>query len=126
MKTKKSTRHNFSRRMKSIGILFLLLLIPFLKIYLSVKVDSALQDVRMAEMKKKKLLSETERLQANIERLQNIDRISKFADDKLGMVVNADKPMALNLEGLNKVEDMKREFAKKQARTQNIKLAGVQ
>jgi cell division protein FtsL len=126
MKNSRKTQHNFSKRMKSILILFLLLVIPFLKVYLSIKVDSVLQDVRTAEMKKKKVLSETERLRSNIERLQNIDRVSKIADEKLGMVINTDKPMALDLEGLNEVEDMKRDFAKNQSQTKNIKLAGVQ
>lgn len=126
MKEKKIKAHRFTNRIFSLFILFGIVFLLFLRVYQVYKVDMLMKDLHVLEQQKKKLLSDTEKAQAQVDRLKNIDRISKIVTEKYEMVSNTDKIVSLDLKGMDNLDQIRKEFVKRQySDNKNIKLAGV-
>ena len=112
----------FLKRVSSFMLLFGIVLVFFIKMYQMFSVDLIMKDLHGLEQRKMKLVSETARLQAEVDRLKNIDRISKIAGTDLELVNNTEKVLVLRLQKYN-AEENSRQFP---AADETVKLAGVQ
>lgn len=102
-----------------------IILLLSMDMYQKFKIDLIMKDLHRLEEKKKQLLSETELLRSEVDRLRNIDRISGIARDKLGLINNTDEAAVIEIDGIEKVEELKTEFANKRSKEQKYNLAGV-
>ena len=102
-----------------------IILLLSMDMYQKFKIDLIMKDLHRLEEKKKQLLSETELLRSEVNRLRNIDRISGIARDKLGLINNTDEAAVIEIDGIEKVEELKTEFANKRSKEQKYNLAGV-
>jgi len=122
-KRKAQKKKTFFNRAFSFVILFAILLVFSLKMYQMFTVDLLMKDLRTLGQKKEKLVSETARLQAEVNRLKNIDRIGKIASEKLGLINNTDKVYVLQL----KDNDILEHLAQKEKNKEKmLQVAGVQ
>ncbi len=122
--SKKKSAGVIAKKAFSFSIMLSLLLVVSLKMYQSFTIDLLMKDLRTLSKQKEKLQSETARLQADVDRLQNYDRISRIASNKLGLEANTDKVYVLQLKEM----DMMKHLAEKEKQTQSKKyqVAGVQ
>jgi cell division protein FtsB len=105
------------------GIVF----IAFLKVYQVISVDLLMQDLLTLEQTRNGLLDTTQHLQTKVNKLSNIDRISKKARDQYQLVNNSDQVMFIKIDDFEKLEKMKKQFARKNKKEDAvINLAGVQ
>ncbi len=109
----------------SLFLLFFMVLVISLGLYQTFQVDLLMQDLRKLEDERKNLLSETEQLQGEVDRLGNIDRIGKIASEKYHLVNNTDDVLVLELKDPDKLESLKRKFARRSEKQEEYKLAGV-
>jgi len=70
----------------SLGLLFGIILLVSVKLWIHFQVDLLMKDIRELEVQKRQLLSERERVRAEVKRLKNIDRIGQIAEQKLGLI----------------------------------------
>lgn len=107
-------------------LLFGLVMMLSLKLMIHFKVDLLMRDVRLLEVKRNQLLSERERMLAEVNRLKNIDRISRIAEEKLGLTTNPEPVLSIRLEDFKKVKEIKEEFARQQHNnTREYRMAGI-
>ncbi len=106
--------------------LFGVILFIALKMYLMFQVDLLMKDRRDLTLKLKKISGQTEKLQAEVDRLSNIDRIMRIAREKYGMISDNDEMLAVKLIDSKRMEVCKEEFANKQKQAVKVNLAGVQ
>ncbi len=96
------------------------------KLWIQFKVDLLMRDIRTLEVQRNRLLSEREQMNAMVKRLQNIDRISKLAREKLSLVEDPEPVYTIRLEDFNRVQKLKASFAKRQSRQKEAyRLAGI-
>ncbi len=96
------------------------------KLWIQFKVDLLMRDIRTLEVQRNRLLSEREQMNAMVKRLQNIDRISKLAREKLSLVEDPEPVYTIRLEDFNRVQKLKASFAKRQNRQKEAyRLAGI-
>jgi len=129
MKSKKKQNKTklIERKVTGLTILSVLVLIFFLKMYQTFSVDLLMKDIHVLEQQKRLLLSQTEELQAEVNRLSNIDRITRLAQQKFHLVNNTDKIYILNLKDGSHLRDLQESFARRrQNRQKRLNLAGVQ
>jgi len=119
---RKSTRKRFF----TLSVLFAVIFFISLRMYQGFQIDLLMKELPQLEEKKNNLLHSTEKLRSEVERLKNIDRITKIARDKLGLVPNEDKVSLLRLKDYNEFADIKRGFGKKKKQQQKYQVAGVQ
>ncbi len=119
---KKSTRKRFI----TFGVLFAFIFVVSLRMYQGFRIDLLMKELPQLEEKKKNLLHATEKLRSEVERLKNIDRITKIAREKLGLVPNEDKISLLRLKDYDDFVDIKKDFGKKKKQNQKYQVAGVQ
>lgn len=125
MKAKRKTNNRLSKRIYSIFILFGLVLVISLKMYQVFKVDLLMKDLRSLEQQKKQLVSQTEKLEAEVDRLSNIDRIGKIAVEKYNLVNNTDEVIILQLDNFDEFKSLKKKFAERNQKDKTYELAGV-
>ncbi len=125
MKAKRKTDNRLSKRIYSIFILFGLVLVISLKMYQVFKVDLLMKDLRSLEQQKKQLVSQTEKLKAEVDRLSNIDRIGKIAVEKYNLVNNTDEVIILQLDNFDEFKSLKKKFAERNQKDKTYELAGV-
>lgn len=125
MKAKRKTNNRLSKRIYSILILFGLVLVISLKMYQVFKVDLLMKDLRSLEQQKKQLVSQTEKLEAEVDRLSNIDRIGKIAVEKYNLVNNTDDVIILQLDNFDEFKSLKKKFAERNQKDKTYELAGV-
>lgn len=106
----------------SISAIILLLSVDM---YQKFKIDLIMKDLHRLEERKKQLMSETELLRSQVDRLRNIDRISRIARDKLNLVNNTDDAIVIKIEGLDEVDELKTKFANRQHKEKKYNLARV-
>lgn len=125
---RKSKKKNKTLKIKfyffvSISALILLL---SMDMYQKFKIDLVMKDLHQLEERKKQLLSETELLRSQVDRLKNIDRISKIAKEKLNLINNTDEAAVIQIDDLDEVNELKVKFANRRSKEQKYNLAGVQ
>ena len=103
-----------------------LILLLSMDMYQKFKIDLVMKDLHQLEERKKQLMSETELLRSQVDRLKNIDRISKIAKEKLNLINNTDEAAVIQIDDLDKVDDLKVKFANRRSKEQKYNLAGVQ
>ncbi|HID38702.1 MAG TPA: hypothetical protein EYP36_04215 [Calditrichaeota bacterium] len=121
-KLRKSTR----KRFLAFSVLFVFIFILSLRMYQGFRIDLLMKELPQLEEKKKNLLHVTEKLRSEVERLKNIDRITRIAREKLGLVLNEDKISLLRLKDYDEFIAIKKDFGKKKKREQKYQVAGVQ
>ena len=105
------------------GIVF----IAFLKVYQVISVDLLMQELLTLEQIRNGLLDTTQHLQTKVNKLSNIDRISKKAREQYQLVNNSDQVMFIKIDDFGKLEKMKKKFARRNNKEDAaINLAGVQ
>ena len=124
---RKTTKKNKTLKIKfyffvSISAIILLL---SMDMYQKFKIDLIMKDLHQLEERKKQLISETELLRSEVDRLKNIDRISKIAKEKLNLVNNSDEAVVIQIEDLDELDELKTKFANRRNKEQKYNLAGV-
>jgi len=108
-------------------IIFTIISVLFLYMYQTVTVDLLMRDLHTLQRQKQLLLSETNRLEGEVEKLSNIDRIPKLAAKRYQMVPNNDKILIIKMRGAKELEKVKKQFARRFNRKhKKVNLAGVQ
>ena len=66
------------------------------------------------------------RMLAEVNRLKNIDRISRIAEEKLGLTTDPEPVLSIRLEDFKKVKEIKEKFARQQNNnTREYRMAGI-
>ncbi|APF17911.1 hypothetical protein [Caldithrix abyssi] len=107
-------------------LMFSLVMMLGLKLMIHFQVDLLMREVRLLEVERDRLLSEREKMLTQVNRLKNIDRISKIAEQKLGLTTDPEPSFTIRLEKFSKVEHLKKEFAQKQGHVKrDYQVAGI-
>jgi cell division protein FtsL len=124
---RKTKKKNKTLRMKLYFFLSIsaILLLLSMDMYQKFKIDLIMKDLHGLEERKKQLMSETELLRSQVDRLRNIDRISGIAREKLNLINNTDKTVVIKIDDLDKVNELKTKFANRRSKEQKVNLAGV-
>jgi len=80
--------NSFLARFVSIASMAAIVTVVAFYLYQSFQIDLIMRDLHGLHQEKQRLISETETLQAEVDRLSNIDRISKTAYEKFGLIFN--------------------------------------
>jgi cell division protein FtsL len=123
---KKKINFKFNNKIKILLSLFGVILFIALKMYLMFQVDLLMKDRRTLTLQLKKISGQTEKLQAEVDRLSNIDRIMRIAREKYGMINDKDETLAIQLIDSKRLNAFKEEFANKEKKAVKVNLAGVQ
>lgn len=117
-----SKKKQFLNRATAFLVLFGVVFLFSAKMYQTFTVDLLMKDLLVLQKKKMNLEHETSRLEAEVSRLKNIDRINKIAKEKLGLVNNTEKLLVLQMRD---AKDMKKLAKKYDSKTNKLNLAGV-
>ncbi len=123
---KKKTNFKFNNKIKILLSLFGIILFIALKMYLMFQVDLLMKDRRNLTLQFKNISGQTEKLQAEVDRLSNVDRIMRIAREKYGMINDKDETLAIQLIDFRRLNAFKEEFANKEKKVVRVNLAGVQ
>ncbi|GEM_PF-1541264 len=127
--TRKHTRNKKKNYKKSIGgltILMSIVFIAFLKMYQTFSIDLLMRDIHSLEQQKKQLVNQTEQLQAEVDRLSNIDRVSRLAAEKYHLMNNTDPIQVLQLKDSRRLNGIQQKFAERfEKKKDSFNLAGV-
>jgi len=124
---KRKNKKILNKKMTFYLVIFGVISILFLYMYQTVTVDLLMRDLHTLQRQKQLLLSETNRLEGQVEKLSNIDRIPKLAAERYNMVPNNDKVLVLKMSGSKELEKAKKQFARRfNQKRKKINLAGVQ
>lgn len=121
---RKKIKH-IQKTLFGIIIILIIAVVVLIKLYQSFTMDLLLDEIGKLEQKKQKLISDTEYLKGYLERQKNIDLISKKATAEFGLISNTDNVQVLKIDGLHKLERLKKQFANKNKEQAAYKLAGV-
>ncbi len=107
-------------------LLFAFVMLLSVKLLIHFKVDLLMQDIRALEVKRNQLLSEREHMISEVNRLKNIDRITKIAEQKLGLVTDPEPVYSIKLEDYQRFHQVQQAFARKQHQQKNaFQVAGI-
>ena len=111
-----------------VSILSLGIIVVFFSVYLyqSFQIDLIMKDMHQLHLQKQQLLSETESLQAEIDRLSNIDVIAKTAKEKYGLEFSTEQYLVVKIDDSDDLNDLKNQFALEEKKIEEIKTAGIQ
>jgi len=111
-----------------VSVLSLGIIVVFFSVYLyqSFQIDLIMKDLHQLHQHKKQLLSETESLQAEIDRLSNIDVISKIAREKYGLEFSREQFLVLKIDDSDALQKIQKQFAQEEKKIEKIKTAGIQ
>lgn len=108
------------------ALLFGVVMSISLKLYIHFQVDLLNKDIHTLEVQRNQLLSEREKMRAEVKRLQNIDRITQIAQQKLSLVNDPEAVQVIRLDQFNKLDYYKKEFAARRSKhNQTYSLAGI-
>lgn len=124
MRKKSNTR--MSQTVISILSLGFIVILFSVYLYQSFQIDLIMKDLHKLHEQKKQLLSETESLQAEIERLSNIDVISKAAREKFGLEFSREQFSVVKIDDPDDLGSIKEQFAREDKEIEKIKTAGIQ
>jgi len=124
IKTKKKNRTLKIKLYFFVSISAVILLLS-MDMYQKFKIDLIMKDLHQLEERKKQLLSETELLRSQVDRLRNIDRISGIAQEKLNLINNTDETIVIQIDGLDELDELKTKFANRRNKDQKYNMAGV-
>ena len=121
-------KNNSKLSNRVVSILSLGTVVIFFSIYLyqSFQIDLIMKDLHHLHQQKKQLMSETESLQAEIDRLSNIDVISKAAIEKYGLEFSREQFLAIKIDDADDLQSIKTQFVQEQKKIEKIKTAGIQ
>jgi cell division protein FtsB len=111
-----------------VSVLSLGIIVIFFSVYLyqSFQIDLIMKDLHKLHEQKNQLISETESLQAEIERLSNIDVISKLAREKYGLEFGGGEVSVIKIEDSDDLKTIQKQFAQEDKQIEKIKTAGIQ
>ena len=122
----KKKKNNAQQWFIRFTLLFGVVLLVSLKLYIHFQVDLLNKDIRSLEVQRNQLLSEREKMRAEVKRLQNIDRISRIAGQQLSLINDPEPVHTIRLENFNKLDHFKKEFAARKSKTsQTYSVAGI-
>jgi len=123
----KQSPFSLKRILISMPLLFLIIGGIALYQYQKFQIDLVLKDMPALHKKHSRLVSETAYLQAEIDRLSNINRISSIAKKEFGLVFDEQPRQTLVFENSDRLSDIRKEFADKQKKKkpETIQSAGV-
>ena len=110
----------------SISLLIFIVLLISVYLYQSFKIDLIMKDLHALHEKRKQLISETESLQAEVDRLSNIDRVSKVAREKFDLEFSDEQTLVVRIDENEKINEIKEQFARQDSKTHKMKSAGLQ
>ena len=122
-KKAKAKKKKLLGRAYGFGLIFIIVLIVFLKMYQMFTVDLIMKDMMTLRQQKIKLESETARLETEVSRLKNIDRISEIARTKLNMIRNNEDRPILELKDYSQMQKLAQKYS---VQKKTLNLAGVQ
>jgi len=112
----------FFNRALSFGMVFFIVLIFIVKMYQMFSVDLIMKDLLVLQQYKIKLVNETARLEAEVSRLKNIDRIQDIAEEKLNLITNVEQRLVLELKDHKQMRKLAKKYSKEK---KTLNLAGV-
>ncbi len=122
----KRGKNRFRQWMVRFLLLFSVVMLISLKLWIHFQVDLLMRDIRSLEVQKNQLLSEREKINAQVKRLQNIDRIGRLAKEKLSLVNDPEPLQTIRLEDFEQLDHLKEKFAAKQSKAEkDYNLAGI-
>lgn len=122
---KKKNKSPFKKKLIAMSIILSVVLTISLRMYQGFQVDLLMKDLHQLEQQKKKLLSKTNKLQAEVNRLKNVDRISRIAAQKFGLMVNNDPVTILTIEDYDELKNVQKNFAERNKKKVRLNVAGV-
>ena len=122
---KKKKNLPIRKKIIALAVLFGMVLVISLRMYQGFYVDLLMKDLHQLEQEKKQLLSETNKLKAEVYRLKNVDRIYKIAGEKFGLVVNNDPAHIIKIAQYDEFETVKKNFAERNKEKLKLNVAGV-
>jgi cell division protein FtsL len=115
------------KRAELFVILTVIVFTAFLKVYQVINVDLMMQEILKLEQDRNELMDTVQQLQTKVNKLSNIDRISKKAREQFNLVNNYDQAMFIKIDDYNKLDKMKKNFARRNKTEETaVNLAGVQ
>ena len=105
------------------GLIFTIVIIVSLKMYQMFTVDLIMKDMMVLRQQKIKLESETARLETEVSRLKNIDRIGEIARTELKMIRNREERPVLVLKDYAQMKKLAQKYS---VQEKTLNLAGVQ
>jgi len=122
-------KKNENKIWKTTGSVFFLIIVVVVVssyLYQSFQIDLIMSDMHSLHQKKKQLLSETESLQAEVNRLANIDRISSIANEKFDLQFSDESLLVIKIDDADNFDKLKEQFAQEESKIKKIKTAGIQ
>jgi len=108
----------------SLIILFGIILTVAARQYMIFKIDLLLSDIPKLEQRVNDLKSKTESRQAAVNRLSNIDRITRIAGEQLHMVPNSEQPLVIRFDDSPEAKTF-RKSELMERRRERLEIAGV-
>jgi len=125
MKKTKKNKVKVGQKLISLFILAGIVVVISLKLYQSFKVDLLMKDLQHLDQNKKRLLNENAQLQADVDRLSNIDVIMRKAERDFGMIRNTEEMEVLLLGDEDDLRELQKRFAVRTKESETFKMAGV-
>ncbi|MBD3226146.1 MAG: hypothetical protein GF313_15570 [Caldithrix sp.] len=124
MTVKKNHKKNSKAKLISFAILVLLVIAIGLSMYQSFKIDLMMKDLHDLTERRKQLMSDTQQLQSEVNKLTNIDRIQRMAL-RNGMIRNTDDRKVLLFKENERWDKLAETFDDKKKRAKSYDFAGV-
>lgn len=110
----------------SISVLIVVVLLISVYLYQSFQIDLIMKDLHALHEQRNQLLSETESLQAEVNRLSNIDRVARIAREQFNLEFSDDQVYVIRIDETENLREIKEMFARQDDKMQKIKSAGIQ
>ncbi len=123
---KKKKENKIWKTTGSVFFLIIVVVIVSSYLYQSFQIDLIMTEMHTLHLKKKQLLSETESLQAEVDRLGNIDRVSKIATEKFDLHFSDESQLVIKIDEGDDFSLLKEQFAQEEKKIEKIKTAGMQ
>ena len=108
---KKKNNNKLNRTVVSVLSLGIIVVFFSMYLYQSFQIDFIMKDLHQLHQQKKQLLSETESLHAEIDRLSNIDVISKMAREKYGLEFSREQFLVVKIDDSDDLYAIQKQFA---------------
>ena len=103
---KKKNENKIWKTTSNVFFLIIVVVIVSSYLYQSFQIDLIMTDMHELHQKKKQLLSETESLQAEVNRLSNIDRISRIARQQFNLHFNDEDQLVIKIDDADNFDDL--------------------
>lgn len=122
---KKNDEFKMRRMLAGISALIIIVLLISVYLYQSFQIDLIMKDLHVLHEKRNDLLSETERLQAEVDRLSNIDRVAQIARDKFDLEFSDEQALVVKIDQTDDLVRIKKQFAQQDKKIEQVKSAGI-